>query len=173
MNKILENMMKRKSCRAFTEEPVSKQAIEEILTAAIYAPTGMNQQSWQFTVVQDREKIQHLAGTMKAALGMTKEYNMYNPPVIILVSNEKDNTNGLADCACAMENMMLMATELNLGSCWINQLKTICDREEIREILNSFHIPENHVVWATLSLGHAAVELQDKERNENAIVYVK
>lgn len=173
MNCVLENIMTRRSCREFSETPIDKDKMDKILKAAIYAPTGMNKQSWQFTVIEDTKKIQHLCKTMKMALEISEDYNMYNPKSIILVSNDKDNSNGIADCACAMENMMLMASDLKVGTCWINQLKTICDVKEVRETLDSFSIPKNHIVWATLALGNPVAMPEDRERNNNAIVFVK
>ena len=46
----------------------------------------------------------------------------YGAPVLIITANKKGYGNAMADSACAMENMMLMANALDLGSCWINQL---------------------------------------------------
>ena len=78
---------------------------------------------------------------VRETLNRPESYNFYDPDVIILASNEKDNTNGLADCACAMENMFLMAQELGIGSCWINQLKEICDEPQVRAELKKFGVP--------------------------------
>ena len=173
MKEVLENILTRRTTRSFKEDQISDQELDYILEAAIHAPTGMNKQSWQFTVVQDKEKIQNLASVMERVLNRGTEYNMYNPATIILVSNEKDNSNGLADCACAMENMFLMAHAQGIGSCWINQLKTICDNEEIREILREFGVPEEHIVWGTVALGYPTGEPKEIVRNENAIIFVK
>lgn len=173
MKEVLENILTRRTTRSFKGEQISDQELDYILQAAIHSPTGMNKQSWQFTVVQDGEKIQHLAKAISKVLDKGTEYNMYNPATIILASNEKDNSNGLADCACAMENMFLMAHAQGVGSCWINQLKTICDNEEIREILREFGVPEEHIVWGIVALGYPACEPKEIVRNENAIIFVK
>ena len=157
-NAVLDNILTRRSCRAYTDRPVSKEDLDTILKAAIYAPSGMSRQSWQFKVVRE-------------TLNRPESYNFYDPDVIILASNEKDNTNGLADCACAMENMFLMAQELGIGSCWINQLKEICDEPQVRAELKKFGVPDNHIVWGIVDLGYAAQEPVCKEKNENVIVF--
>lgn len=108
---------------------------------------------------------------VRETLNRPESYNFYDPNVIILASNEKDNTNGLADCACAMENMFLMAQELGIGSCWINQLKEICDEPQVRAELKQFGVPDNHIVWGIVDLGYAAQEPVCKEKNENVIVF--
>ena len=170
-NAVLDNILTRRSCRAYTDRPVSKEDLDTILKAAIYAPSGMSRQSWQFTVIRKKENIQELAKVVRETLNRPESYNFYDPDVIILASNEKDNTNGLADCACAMENMFLMAQELGIGSCWINQLKEICDEPQVRAELKKFGVPDNHIVWGIVDLGYGAQEPVCKEKNENVIVF--
>lgn len=173
MNEVLQNMLSRRSVRSFKNEQIKDEELDLILKAGIYAPSGMNKQSWQFTVVQNKEKIDLLAKVVRKALGRDEGYNFYAPPTLIMLSNEKDNTNGLADCSCALENIFLMANSLGIGSCWINQLKTICDEKEVREVLTSFGIPENHIVWGMASIGYPNGEAKEHERKDGVIKYVK
>lgn len=173
MNEILNNMLTRRSIRAFKEEQIKDEELEAILKAGIYAPSGMNRQSWQFTVVQNKEKIEQLAKVVREELGRDEGYNFYGPPTLIMLSNEKDNTNGLADCSCALENIFLMANALGIGSCWINQLKTICDNEKVRKVLNDFGVLENHIVWGMASIGYPAQQGIAHERKEGIIKYVR
>ena len=132
----------------------------------------MNKQTWQFTVIQNKDKIQQLASVVKETLKRDEGYNFYNPDTIILLSNKKDNTNGLADCSCAMENIFLMANELGIGSCWINQLKNICDEKSIRDLLNSYEIPDDHIVWGIAALGYAKTQNVVKDKNKNVIKFI-
>lgn len=170
-NAVLNNILTRRSCRSYTDREVNRGDIDTILKAGIYAPSGMNLQSWQFTVIRKKENILGLAEVVRKTLNRQEGYNFYNPNVIILVSNSRDNTNGLADCACAMENMFLMAHELGIASCWINQLKEICDVPEVRAELDKYNVPKDHVVWGIVDLGYAKEELKMKEKNESVIVY--
>lgn len=112
MNKILENIKKRKSVRSFKNLKISHSDIETIVEAGLYAPSGMNRQTFQFTVIENREKIQNLAAVVRKALGRDESYNFYAPEVLIMLSDERDNSNGLADCACALENIFLMLRNL-------------------------------------------------------------
>lgn len=57
----------------------------------------------------------------------------YNPAVLIITANKKDYGNNMVDCACALENMMLMANALDLGSVWINQLRWLNENSVILE----------------------------------------
>jgi nitroreductase len=173
MNEVLQNILTRRSVRSFKEEQIKDEELELILKAGVNAPSGMNKQSWQFTVVKNKEKINLLAKVVREVLGRDAGYNFYAPPTLIMLSNDKDNTNGLADCSCALENIFLMANSLGIGSCWINQLKTICDEKEVREVLTSFGIPENHIVWGMASIGYPSGEAKEHERRDGVIKYVK
>lgn len=170
-NAVLDNILTRRSCRAYTDRAVSKEDLDMILKAAVYAPNGMNRQSWQFTVIRRKENILGLAEVVRKVLGRPEGYNFYAPNVIILASNDRDNVNGLADCACAMQNMFLMAHELGISSCWINQLKEICDVPEVREELRKYQIPDNHIVWGIVDLGYAAEEPKHKEKKDSVVVF--
>lgn len=174
MNKVLENIITRRSTRSFTNQKISKEDLELITKAAIYAPSGMNRQSWHFTVLQNKEKQQELARIIANNLGIKEgSYDFYKPDVLIMASNEYNNVNGLADCACAMQNMFLMANELGIGSVWINQLRAICDEAEVRTLLNELGIPQNHVVWGMAALGYAAETPAAKPRQEGTVHYVE
>lgn len=167
MNEILNNILTRRSIRSFSDKHISKEDLDTILKAGIYAPSGMNRQTWQFTVIRSKSNIEMLAKEIRKSLKLENSYNFYGPDTIILVSNDKDNSNGLADCACALENIFLMANSLSIGSCWINQLKTICDDKNIRDVLTKFSVPENHTVWGIASLGYAKETSINKKVSKN------
>ncbi|PJI08200.1 MULTISPECIES: nitroreductase family protein [Clostridium] len=173
MNEILQNILTRRSVRKFKEDQIKDEELELILKAAAYAPSGMNKQTWKFTAVQNKEKIELLAKVVRKAIGKGESYNFYKPATLILVSNDKENSNGLADSACALENIFLMAHSLGIGSCWINQLKTICDEKEVREVLTSLDIPQNHIVWGMASIGYPAEEPKEHERKAGVIKIIK
>ena len=170
---MLQNILTRRSVRKFKKEQIKDDELNLILKAGMYAPSGMNKQSWQFTVIQNKEKIELLAKVVRESLGRDVGYNFYAPPTLIMLSNEKDNTNGLADCSCALQNIFLMANSLGIGSCWINQLKTICNEKEVREVLTSFGIPENHIVWGMASIGYADIVSKSQGKKEGVIKFIK
>lgn len=175
MNEVLNNIKTRRSIRSFKSEQIEDMKLNEILEAAIYAPSGMNKQSWKFTAIQNSSKIQELAKAVKASLDMpeNKTYNFYGAPTFIIVSNERNCYNGPLDCATALENIFLAATSLGIGSCWINQLNHCCDDEKVRFLLNSFSIPEDHVVWGCAAIGYADECPEVKPRKGNTINIIK
>lgn len=164
MNPVMENLLTRRSVRAFQEKEIPARELEQILEAARYAPSGMGRQTWKFTAVVNPEKIQLLASAICKELDRSG-YDMYRPQVLIIPSNEADSRFGKEDNACALENIFLAAWSFGIGSVWINQLQNICDRTAIRSILTEWGIPENHVVYGMAALGYpASSEKKDVEK---------
>jgi Nitroreductase len=152
---VMEAILTRRSIRSFTSQEISKQDLETIATAAIHAPSGMNRQSWQFTILTG-DKIEALAEAIRKSSG-NSNFTFYKPAALIVTSNEKSNErNGQADCACALQTMFLAAHSMGIGSVWINQLKGISDYPDIRPTLTALKIPESHEVQGIAALGYPA-----------------
>ena len=130
-NAVIETLMTRRSVRAFQEKAIPADQLQAILETARFAPSGMGRQTWKFTAVTNREKIQKLAAAISKELGR-EGYNMYQPEVLIIPSNDVESPFGKEDNACALENIFIAA--------W------------------SFGIPKNHVVYGMAALGYPAQE---------------
>lgn len=164
MNAVMENLLTRRSVRAFENREIPGDELDQILKAAQYAPSAMNRQTWQFTVVCSRTKIQELAAAIGKALNRDN-YNMYDPQVIVITSNLREARFGIDDNACALENMFLAAHSFGIGSVWINQLRDACDDPDVRRMLTSYGIPDDHTAYGIAALGYAApAQLKDIER---------
>lgn len=156
MNETIQSILNRRSIREFTDEPVPQAALELILQAGIYAPSGRNMQTWRFTVLRKPEQIAQLREVMQrtAEAGNVYFYGFQNPAAVVLVSNDRRNKDGIQDSSCAAQNIMLAAHSLGIGSVWINALMTICDEPEVREMLREFQLPDRHIVWAAIAMGY-------------------
>lgn len=174
VNPVLNNIFNRHSVRDFTDQSIAKSKLERIVQAGIYAPTGHNLQTWKFTVIQDAEKISELRSVIEktAKEQELKLYGFNNPVALILISNDRRNENCIQDSACAAENIMLAATSYGIGTVWLNHLKKISDCPEIRELLNSYGIPESHIVWATIGMGYPAGEVKSPLRKLDVVEWV-
>jgi nitroreductase len=169
MNETIKTILTRRSCRVFTEQAVSEADIRQILDCALSSASGMGEQTWQFTAVMNREKIQLLAKAVGNALGRDG-YDMYNPDVLIITSNDKDSKYREVDNACAMQNIYVASEALGLGCVWINQLLTCYDDPDVRKILDSFGVPENHGVYGCAAIGYKAQEPAPKEIKGKACI---
>ena len=169
-----ENIITRRSKRKYLDQSVSQELLEKIIETGRYAPSGGNSQSNHFLVVQNKQIIDHLVKMVEKTFSkMEINENMYrslqnsinlskkggdafcyNAPVLIIVANKKDYGNNQADCALALENMMLEANELDLGSCYINQLKWINEDQKILSYLQSLGMKEDERVYGSLIVGY-------------------
>lgn len=174
MNPVMLGLLNRRSVRKFTSQSIDKKILEKILLAGIYAPNGGNLQTWKFIVVQERRKIENLkiVAEMVAERRNISVYGFENPQNLILVSNDRRNRTGVQDASCAAENMLLAAQSYGLGGVWLNHLMEICDEPEIREQLNQYGVPPQHIVWAIIGIGYAEGDGVPHVRRKDVISYV-
>ena len=180
----MNEIFTRRSCRAYTSAAVEEDKLARILEAANYAPSAMNNQDRQFTCITNKDILSRLnaaveksvshesAERIKGRLGGIFSF-FYNAPVLIVTSHLENALAPAADCACALQNMFLEATSLGLGSCWINQLCSLCDTPEVREILTEAGVPVEHKVFGCAAIGYGAVEGKLLRPKESKIVICK
>ena len=100
--------------------------------------------------------------SMKASISAAKKGGYvfhYKTPVLIVTANKKGYGNAMADSACALENMMIAANALDLGSCWINQLHWLEEKDAVHSFLMRHGLQEDETVTGALALGHPAQAL--------------
>lgn len=153
MNSIIDNILTRRSVRAFAEKQIAREELELLVKCALYAPSARNLQTWKFTVLTERKDIDALAEVIGRILNR-EGYDMYKPAALIIPSNSADSPYGRDDNACALENIFLAAHSMGIGSVWINQLNGICGEPEVRKLLASFEIPSDHIVFGMAALGY-------------------
>ncbi len=149
---LLEVIKSRNSVRKYINKSIEPEKLEQIMTAARLAPSWRNGQCWKFVVVTDVEQKKQLIGCTSAfnQSWMGKEY-----AVIVACGNPEqsgfrnEQRYYLVDVAIAMEHLILAATALGLGTCWIGGF----DEEKVKSLLN---IPENYRVVAMTALGYPA-----------------
>jgi nitroreductase len=179
MNAIFE----RRSTRSFSKKKVEAEKLARILDAGNFAPSAMNNQDRQFTVIENEDVLLSLNEAVKnsANAETVKRINertenrfsfFYKAPVLVVVSHLPGAIAPEADSACSLQNMFLEAHDLGLGSCWINQLNSLCDVPSVREILTRIGIPEEHKVYGCAAIGYIAKETPLHEK-KSKIVFCK
>ncbi|HEX2940179.1 MAG TPA: nitroreductase [Rhodopila sp.] len=158
----------RRSVRDFTAQPISQQAIERLIDAAVHAPSAVNQQPWRFTVVRDqtvldrlsRDAKSHALATMaddpqvdrfRAMLNDAGFHIFYHAPVLVLISAVEAGPWIVEDCALAAENLMLAAHAAGLGTCWIGFAQGSLNTAEGKHLLG---LPPSCVPVAPIIVGH-------------------
>lgn len=183
MNQVIETIKNRRSVRKYQDKQIKDEKLEKILEAAIYAPTGHYDQPWYFTIIQNKDMINEINdGAKKVMKGMDVEWMaqmaraenfhiFHRAPTVIIVSARKDATTPMADCSAAVQNMLLAAESMDIGSCWIGFAKFhFLNDENMRR----FDIPDGYEVYFGVSLGYKVKENPKAlERNKNVFKYFR
>lgn len=172
---FLNLILDRRSCRNYRSDPLDRPTLAAIVEAGRYAPSAMNRQLNHFYVITNPDTLADITATVSRRLeGFEGRDCRYGAPALILVTNARTNLSALQDASCAMENMMLAATSLGVGSRWINQPFRLGDDPEMRALLASMGVTEEEQVCASLALGWPAdpVHPGRKERTGNPVSWV-
>ncbi len=153
MNEVLKAMKERRSIHKFTAEMPPKKAIEEIIEAGLYAPSGKNHQESLIIAVTNQEWRNKIAKANCKIGGWKEDFDpFYGAPVILIVLSDKNDSNHIYDGALTMGNMLLAAHALGLGSIWINRAKEEFEQEAFQTFLKDLGIKGE---WE--GIGHCAV----------------
>ncbi len=167
---VLEAIKERRSIRAYTDEEVSEEDVEQLIEAARWAPSAGNIQPWAFVVVKEVETKQKL---FDAALNQTF---IQEAPVVIVVcadlilSSRVYGSRGvhlysIQDTAAATENILLAAQELGLATCWVGAFRE-------NEVAEAVKAPRNLRPVAMVAVGSAAeTPVAPQRRSFNEIVH--
>ena len=173
---IGEAIKKRRSIRKFLAKDVPDSLINELIEAARLAPSSHNAQPWKFLVIKDKEVRDKLK-----ANGIFKHPFVYESPLIIICCADPDlsakptdpvfsdlDISGKTgrDLAFACQNLVLRATGLGLGTCYIGMV----DREKIKNILN---IPKNYILPFVIIAGYPAEEPKPTPRKSTDEIVMK
>ena len=147
---LLEAIRTRRSIRNYTGDPIPREDLETILDAARLAPSGHNEQPWDFIVVTDRDAINEL----KIAAGW-----MDKAGAIIAVVLDPTSRWWLEDGSAAVTNMLLTATALGYGACWVEG-NALPLEERFKKYLG---VPEGKRMPILIPIG-VPTEMPEKEK---------
>ena len=119
-NEVLKNIRERRSIRKYRSDAVYEKLLDLVLEAGTWAPSAMDRQPSTIVCVTDKEDRDRLS-RMNAEIMGTDRDPYYGAPVIILVLGDRSVSTYIQDGSLVLENMMLAAHSLGLGSCWINR----------------------------------------------------
>jgi nitroreductase len=170
---VFEAIRKRRAVRLYRPDPVSRQDILTVLNAANYAPSALNRQQWEFLVVTGK-KILEMGESYESTLNDYLAHWDASPmrdfitrdefirfagtyggaPVVIVVLTPTDDIPNfrkanLESASAALENLLLAATALGLGTCWMTG--PLRDEKTLRRILS---VPDDREIVAITPLGH-------------------
>ncbi|MFZ5351988.1 MAG: nitroreductase family protein [Bacillota bacterium] len=187
MNDTIRSIINRRSIRMFEPEQIRDNELEAVLQAGAYAPSAANQQPWHFTVIQNKD-------VMKRITQDTKDYFMFsenlrfkqiaddpsfNPfhgaPTCIVISGDEKALMPHADCAAAAQNMLIAASSLGLGSCWVNIFLHLFNGSKGEAWKSELDIPTGYKPFYSIVLGYKTTigNPEPLPRRNNIVNYIK
>lgn len=168
MNKKLAPIFARRSVRAYTEQPIDEAVIRDLLEAAMAAPSAVAKDPWEFYVVRDQSTRDTIADALPNGQMLRKA------PVGIVVVGDLDRAHSnalsymLQDCSAAIDNLLLAASMLGLGACWLG----VHPREDrIDHLTRLFSLPDHQIPVAAIALGYPDETPPPRTRYREAAVH--
>ena len=168
---MYEDLLTRRSVRKYTDRQVEDEKLDEVLTAGLYAPTGMNNQLPVLVAVRDKATRDELSRMNAAVMGDSGD-PFYGAPCVIVVLSAPERMTWVEDGSLVLGNLMNAAHSLGLGSCWIHRTKECFDTPEGKALLRAWGVPENYRGVGNCILGYAAEEPEAKPRKSGRIIKI-
>ncbi len=166
MQNTIDTIYDRRSVRKYIDKEVNPDLVDEILRAAMFAPSGCNKQPWHFVVFNDKEVIKEVKLMHPYATALS------TAPVCIMVcgDTEKEMAPGFyqVDCSAAIENMILAAKALGLDTCWMGIYPW---EETMTAFSKRFNLPENIKPFALISVGYSDVKQERPRRYDSSRIH--
>lgn len=182
--KVKEAIFRRRATRSYSKEQISKEMVNDLLLAAVQAPSAMNSQPWAFVVIQDpillpqyamRAK-EHILKIMTPGSPISKLRDslsdghfevFYHAPTLIVIYATQQGSQAMEDCCLAAQNLMLTACEMGLGTCPIGLARPWLDLQEVKLELG---VPESHAAVLPIVVGRIKEESAPVTRNNPKVI---
>ena len=181
-NPVIENIMARRSVRAYKEQAVPRELMEQVVECGINAPNAMNAQQWEVRVVESKAWIdkateaykQSVKGTPAEKMVAEPSFkNMFrNAPAVIFIGHKPSKYTAV-DCGLMAENMMLAAQSLGLGTVCMASPVMFLTQAAGAEFLSSLSFSEGYEPLICIGIGYADEAPAAKPRNKEVIKYIE
>jgi len=161
MNPALQFIFKRRSVRKYEEKEIPDAVLHDLFEAAMAAPSAVAKDPWHFLLLRDRKTLDRIVKILPNGQMLRQA------PAAIIVCGDINRAHGnelsymLQDLSAAVENILLAATALGLGSCWLGMHPK---PDRIDNIRNLFSLPENIIPMCGIALGWPAEEPEPRTR---------
>lgn len=170
MNAKLQLIFQRRSIRRYGSGDIAPATIQDLLEAAMAAPSACAKDPWHFVVIRDRTTLARIAD------GLPNGQMLREAAVGIAVCGDLERAHDrqlsylLQDCSAAVENLLLAAAELGLGACWLG----VHPREDrVHHLRNLLGIPETVLPVAMIALGQPAEQKPARTRFDATRVHTE
>jgi len=164
-NPVLDAIKKRRTVLRFEDTEVEQDRVEAVLEAGRWAPSWLNKQPWNFTVIRDPKTKEQLSEVVPTAF--VQGLREARVCIAVTVGTEEDPYHFVEAGAIATQNMALAAYSLGLQTSWIGIFDAKDQKNSAEaKVKKILEIPKNHRVITLLPIGHAKYDTPKKDRKE-------
>ena len=175
-NEVIENIMSRRSIRAYKDTPVGRDTLMKIMECAVNAPNGQNKQSWEVRIVDNPELLDQMTEGMGQAhpdMAFAKEC-FRGAPVMVFIARDNSYDFSAYDCGLMAQNLMLSAWSLGVGSvCLGSPVRFLTDNEICKPLVEGLGFSEGYEFCLCVGLGYALESPQAKPRDMDKVKFVE
>ena len=157
MNEVIKCLVERRSCRAYKEEQIKNEELDQILKAGTYAATGAGRQSPIIVVLQDKDKIAKVEKLNAEITGNKDAHTFYGAPTLIVVFGNGTDLS-VADGNLVIGNLINAAHAVGVDSCYIWRAKESFELEEGKKLKKEWNIPDEYKGIGNVILGYGKPE---------------
>lgn len=181
-NETLKSIKNRRSTRHYKSEQIREDQLQDLLDSGIRAPSADNSQPWHFTVIQDKNMINFISDQSKKEMlksedekvikfGKSLSHIFYYAPTLIIISGKEDVVSCQIDCSAAVENMLIAAESIGLGTVWVGFAQFFFSLEdEVRKL----ELPKQYKPLFAVAVGYKQDGIiKPIKRNADVINYIR
>ena len=168
MNETIQTLTTRRSTKAYTDQQVDDALLDQILEAALYAPTVKNNQKFVTVAVRDKATRDQLS-RMNAQIQGSNADPFYNAPCVVVVLSDPEVNTWVEDGSLVLGTLLNAAHSLGVSSCWVHRAREMFDSEEGKALLEKWGLPTHLRGIGNCLLGYPAQPPMEKPRESNRI----
>ncbi len=183
-NQVVDCIMSRRSIRAYKPEQIKDEELKTILECAINAPSARNSQPWEVRVMQNKDAIENLNKEViadmiekrpeaKERFADENASVFFHAPTLLVVAYDTTQYWGQSDCGMLVQNVLLAAESMNIGSCAVGCCREYINSPKGADFVKSLNLPENYVVYLTVTLGYKDENPDAKPRDDKKVAYME
>ena len=179
---VIEAIEARRSVRAYKDTPVEHEKLELLAKCGVLAPSAMNRQEWEVRIVENKAWIdgatatylKAVEGTGKADYMLTPTFkNIFRNAAAVIFVGAPDGVFSGENVGCMAQNIMLAATELGLGTCFLGSVQMIFAEPTMAEHLQSLGFSDGYKLRYALAVGYPDEAPEAKPRDMSKIKFVE
>ena len=179
---VIEAIEARRSVRAYKDTPVEHEKLELLAKCGVLAPSAMNRQEWEVRIVENKAWIdgatatylKAIEGTGKADYMLTPTFkNIFRNAAAVIFVGAPDGVFSGENVGCMAQNIMLAATELGLGTCFLGSVQMIFAEPAMAEHLQSLGFSDGYKLRYALAVGYPDESPEAKPRDMSKIKFVE